>query len=289
MKVSIVTTSFNQAPYLERTILSVLEQDYSDIEFIIIDPGSTDGSRDIIERYRKSFTKVLYERDRGPADGLNRAFAYATGEICNYLHSDDMFLPGAVRKAVEAFELHPETDMIYAHGYMVDENGRVLRRLRSNAFNLRRYVYGAVLVAEQATFFRRQALIDVGGFNAETRCGFDGELLVRFARAGKRFCLVNDYWGVFRVHGTSMTGSKSHDREYENLHRRIFREVVGREPNQLDWFGRIGARATKWYLEPVSASLRLMERVAGPRFLRLPPQYTSGTIGPTLHTEGKRN
>lgn len=96
MKFSIVTISFNQREFLERTINSVIGQDGVEIEYIIVDPGSTDGSRDIIERYRPYFAHVILEKDAGPADGLNKGFAVATGEIYGYLNSDDMFEPGAL-------------------------------------------------------------------------------------------------------------------------------------------------------------------------------------------------
>src|SRR6202171_6644991 len=101
-RVSIVTISFNQAPFLERAIRSVVEQDYPDIEYIVVDPGSTDGSRDIIERYRSRISQVIYEPDHGPADGLNKGFASATGDIFGSINADDAFLPGAVRGGVTA-------------------------------------------------------------------------------------------------------------------------------------------------------------------------------------------
>src|ERR1039458_1375445 len=94
-RVSIVTISFNQAEFIERTILSVLTQDYLDIEYIVVDPGSTDGSRDIIERYRSRISKIILRPDRGAADGLNNGFAEATGEIFGFLNSDDLLRPGA--------------------------------------------------------------------------------------------------------------------------------------------------------------------------------------------------
>ena len=100
MKVSVVTVSFNQARFLERAIRSVLGQDYDDIEYIVVDPGSTDGSRAIVERWRDRIDRIILEPDRGPPDGLNKGFAAATGEIFAYLNADDALLPGAVRAAV---------------------------------------------------------------------------------------------------------------------------------------------------------------------------------------------
>src|ERR1700738_5632483 len=103
-KVSIVTISFNQAEFLERAIRSVVDQDYPEIEYSVVDPGATEGSRDIIERYRSRIARVIYEPDRGPADGLNKGFACATGDIFGFLNSDDVLLPGAVRRAVSFLE-----------------------------------------------------------------------------------------------------------------------------------------------------------------------------------------
>ncbi len=113
--VSIVTISFNPAEFVERTILSVLAQDYPDIEYIVVDPGSTDGSREIIERYRPRISKIILRPDHGAADGLNGGFAEATGEIFGFLNSDDMLLPGAVSSAVAFLEKHKEIDVVSGH------------------------------------------------------------------------------------------------------------------------------------------------------------------------------
>lgn len=281
LSVSVVTTSFNQARFLERTILSVLEQNYPSLEYIVLDPGSTDGSRAIIERYRDRIAKVIFDPDGGPADGLNRGLAQASGDICAYINSDDALLPGVVSKAVKTFEAHPEADVIYAHGYMVDEDDRILRRVRSTPFDLSRYLYGGVSVFQQSTFFKRSAFVQVDGFNPETRVGWDGELLVRFARARRKFHLVNDTWAVFRIHPGSMTGSRSHDHEYYKLHRRLFREVMGREPRMRDYALRTAIRLEKWLRDPLSLP-------RGLRGMLLPASHRSlpGSPPATRHISG---
>jgi glycosyltransferase involved in cell wall biosynthesis len=281
LSVSIVTTSFNQARFLERAILSVLAQNYPSLEYIVLDPGSTDGSRAIIERYRDRITKVIFDPDRGPADGLNRGLARATGDICAYINSDDALLPGAISKAVKAFEDHPEADVIYAHGFMVDEDDRILRRVRSTRFDLRRYLYGGVSVFQQSTFFKRSAFVEVDGFNPETRVGWDGELLVRFARAERKFHLVNDTWAVFRIHPRSMTGSRSRDGEYYKLHRRLFREVIGREPRRRDYVLQTAIRLEKWLRDPLSLPQSLRGRLlrSSHRSLRGSPLGTRRNSG----------
>ena len=123
MRVSIVTISFNQARYLPRAIASVLSQDYTDIEYIVVDPGSTDGSRGIIERYEHRLARVVLDPDDGPADGLNHGFAFATGDVVAYINADDALLPGAVRQAVDYLIANQDVDVVYGDGYIVDADG----------------------------------------------------------------------------------------------------------------------------------------------------------------------
>jgi glycosyltransferase involved in cell wall biosynthesis len=161
LRVTAVTLSFNQRPFLERAVRSVLEQDYP-VEYIVVDPGSTDGSRALIERYRPRLTRVVLEPDAGPADGLNKALSLATGDAFVCVNGDDALLPGAVRSAVAALARHPDAAAVYADGYLVDDGGRPIRRIRSTDFDLRRFVFGGVNVMQQTTFIRRDAFLEVG-------------------------------------------------------------------------------------------------------------------------------
>ncbi len=132
MKVSIVTISFNQAEFVERAIQSVLAQDYPDIEYIVVDPGSTDGSREIIERYRSQISKIILRPDRGAADGLNGGFAEATGDIFGFLNSDDMLLPGAISSAAASLDKHKDIDIVSGHSNLVGPDDQFLRRVYSD-------------------------------------------------------------------------------------------------------------------------------------------------------------
>jgi glycosyltransferase involved in cell wall biosynthesis len=259
MKVSIVTISFNQSAFLETAIRSVIEQDYEDIEYIVVDPGSSDGSREIIERYRARLAGIVLDADDGPARGLNNGFARATGEVYAYINADDALLPGAVREAVSAFERNPDADVIYGHGYLVDEQGRALRHLRSAPFNLRRALHDASMVVQQATFCRRRAFLDVGGFNPENRSCWDYELIVDLAVAGKRFLRVNRYWGLFRLHAQSITGSGRYANAIRNDDARIFEKVTGRRRGQFQIFLSGLARFEKWLVDPLSLLIRIVD------------------------------
>jgi glycosyltransferase involved in cell wall biosynthesis len=262
-RVSIVTISFNQARFLERAICSVLDQNYPDIEYIVVDPGSTDGSRDIIERYRHRIAKVIFEPDTGPADGLNNGFAAATGTLFGYINADDAYLPGAIAKAVSAFESHPRADVIYAHSYIVDDVGRVVRRSRSIRFNLRLYAYGAVVVMQQSTFFRRQTFENAGGFNVNNFTSWDGEILVSFALNGSIFELIDDYWSIFSIYPGSITASVKQNERYREDHARMFRTITGQDYQDAAKALFVTARIEKWLRNPLVPAYRILDKALG--------------------------
>lgn len=269
--VSIVTICFNQASYLREAIESVLSQDYAPIEYIVVDAGSTDGSRDIIESYGARIDKVIFEPDKGPADGLNKGFGSASGAICGYLNADDAFLPGAVTGAVRALEARPNVSAVYGHGYIIDEAGHPIRRFRSSRFTAKRGVYGAAVVMQQATFVRRDAWVDVGGFNVENNVNWDSELLIDLALLRKELDRVNEDWGLFRVHNDSISSrlwrgsldeASTRTSEAARSNReRLFVKVMERVPGPTDKRLRKLARVYKWILDPAGFVDRLRELV----------------------------
>ena len=269
MKVSIVTISFNQARFLERAIRSVVEQDYDDIEYIVLDAGSTDGSRDIIEKYREHIARTIFEPDDGPADGLNKGFAQATGDIFGYVNSDDAFLPGTISKVVALFQATPTVDVIYGHGYIIDGDGAVQRRFYSDRMTAWRFVHDGATIMQQSTFFRREALYDAIGFNVENRICWDGELILDMFLAGCRMSLVNDFWSVFTVHEDSIsgqTGDKSEvAKEYDELRRfyraYLYEKVMGKPFEQRNVILFAVARVQKWLLNPTGTLWRTIESI----------------------------
>ncbi len=126
--VSIVTPSYNQARYLEYTIRSVLEQDYPNIEYIIVDGGSNDGSAEIIRRYSDRFAWWVSEKDHGQTEAINKGFAHARGEILAWLNSDDTYEISAVREAVAFLREQPQVGLVYGDANFIDENGRLIGR-----------------------------------------------------------------------------------------------------------------------------------------------------------------
>lgn len=265
MKVSIVTISFNQAEFVERTILSVLAQDYPDIEYIVVDPGSTDGSREIIERYRPRISKVILRPDQGAADGLNGGFAEATGEIFGFLNSDDILLPGAVSSAVAFLENHKEIDVVSGHSNLVGPDDRFLRRVYSDRMSLKRCMYAGVVLMQASTFFRRDIFERVRGFNAKNRFSWDGELFLDMALAGARFAVTNQFWSGFRIHPQSITGTKSNLSRARSAHAEIFSRVTGRPQKKADLVITFGYRILRKILNPRDTLERILR---GPVFGR---------------------
>jgi len=229
VKISIVTISFNQGRFLEQAIGSVLDQDYEDTEYIVVDPGSTDCSREIIEKYCARISTIIFERDRGPSDGLRKGFAHATGEIYGYINADDYFEPGTFQHVSRFFGSRPDIDVLCGAVRIVDRDGRArLRTAISDRFDLKRYIAGACWIGQQGTFFRRRAFERAGGFNPENRTCWDGELLVNLALSKCTFAVRHRIFGNFRIHEESLTGSGRLYREYLKDRERIARLVAGR-------------------------------------------------------------
>src|SRR5579883_1225991 len=159
--VSIVTPSFNQAQFLEKTVRSVLSQDYPNIEYIIIDGGSTDGSVEIIKKYEDRLAYWVSEPDKGQAHAINKGWQRATGTIVAYLNSDDLYMPGTVTTAVQALQSQPDECMVYSDALMIDEHGRQLRRLIGRPFDIRHVITSEGFVPQPTAFIRRHALDQV--------------------------------------------------------------------------------------------------------------------------------
>ena len=180
--VTIVTPSYNQAPFLEATIRSVLEQDYPHIEYIIIDGGSTDGSLDIIKKYADRLAFWSSEKDRGQTDAINKGFARATGDILAWINSDDTYEPGAIREAVEWMQAHPEMGLVYGDANFIDDDGKVIGRFPAAQTDYRLLRRGYVHIPQQAAFFRRDLWQKVGPLDPSFFFAMDYDLWVRIAK-----------------------------------------------------------------------------------------------------------
>ena len=234
MNFSVVTVSFNQAEFLERAIKSVISQTSVNIEYIIVDPGSTDGSRDIIERYRDRFAHVIFEKDQGPAEGLNKGFALATGDVYCYLNSDDTFEPGAFRRAARFLDDHHEFDVVCGHAWLTDDEDNRLRRIWSEPFKRLPVAYGATVHVQPSTFILRAAFQKSGGFNIDNHCSWDGELLVDLFLSGARFGIIDEFLSTYRMHANSITNSGRLSALMEETYESRFVRLIGRSRRSSD-------------------------------------------------------
>jgi glycosyltransferase involved in cell wall biosynthesis len=198
--VSVVTPSFNQARFLEQTIQSVLSQDYPNLEYMIIDGGSTDGSPEIIQRYAGQLAWWVSEPDQGQTDALNKGFSHATGEIFAWLNSDDCYLPGAVSAAVSSIQCHPEAAMVYGDANLVDEQGLVIGRFPSRQTDYSRLLRGSVHIPQQAAFFKVSFWKQVAPLDPSFQFAMDYDLWVRLAKLAP-LVYMPGLWANFRLHG----------------------------------------------------------------------------------------
>ena len=196
--VTIVTPSFNMAAYLPQAIESVLAQDYSSLEYVVVDGGSTDATLEILERYQGRL-RYFSGKDRGPSDAIHRGFQGATGEILAWLNADDTYLPGAVRAAVEYLAAHPEIDVVYGEGHWIDERGAVIGRYPTLPFDPR-LLERDCFICQPATFIRASSYRCCGGLDPNVTLPFDYDLWIRMAKQGFRFASIPQYLANARMH-----------------------------------------------------------------------------------------
>lgn len=238
-KISIVTPSFNQGQFLERTIQSVINQGYPNLEYIIIDGGSQDDSIEIIKKYEAFLSFWVSEKDSGQSEALNKGFKKATGEIFAYINSDDIYLPGTLHYVSNAFLQDNQIDVIYGHALMIDENDRDKGYCIALPFKLKEHLNGIFAVPQPSAFWKKEVLIEVGYFNEKNDTCMDGEFFASALYKGFNFVRCKKLLSSFRIHADSKTGKTSynHKKKYYS--------------DELNYFNRIkmlsGIRINKFY------------------------------------------
>jgi len=210
-RMSIITPSFNQGEYIEPTIRSVLNQGYPDLEYIIVDGGSTDNSVSVIRKYAPWLTYWVSEKDRGQSHAFNKGLEKATGEIIGWLNSDDVYLDRCFFQASEYFEANPAIDIVFSDYWYIDEWGKFLRRRKEIRFLSGVYLWTRNCYhANCAGFFRRRVFDTIGGLDENLQFGMDYDFYLRAAKAGLKFGHQRQNWGAYRLHGRSKSVS-AHD------------------------------------------------------------------------------
>lgn len=207
LSISIVTPSYNHAQYIERTIRSVLTQNYPKLEYLIQDGASTDGTQELINAYVSEVTHIISGPDTGQANAINRGFSVTQGEIMAWLNSDDFLLPGTLRYVANFFALCPEVDVIYGHRILVDANDQMIGKWvlpphDDEAITWEDYI------PQETMFWRRRIWEKAGSYVDESyQFALDWELIFRFREQGAKFVRLPRFLGAFRVHAEQKTSS----------------------------------------------------------------------------------
>jgi glycosyltransferase involved in cell wall biosynthesis len=180
-KISIVTPSFNQAEYIEKTILSVLDQGYPNLDYLIMDGGSEDGSAEIIDRYSEHLSYWTSAPDGGQTDALVKGFERASGDILGWLCSDDLHEPHTLREVAETFTRNPDRQVIYGDSHWIDGEDRPIRPKKEIGFNRFIWMYDYNYLPQPSTFWRRGLYEKVGGLDPSYNLAMDADLWARFA------------------------------------------------------------------------------------------------------------
>jgi len=219
-RITVVTPSYQQADFLEATIVSVLDQGYSNLQYGVIDGQSSDGSDRIIERYRDRLDFTVIEPDDGQTHAINKGMRRANGDILCYLNSDDTFLPGALRRVGEYFQAHPDCNWLMGDCLFIDAAGdfcsdpefghsrMVATEVDSLAHALvrdRRFC-----MPQPSIFWRRELTDQLGLFDESLQYTFDYEMWCRFLADGQRLHVIHDALSTYRLHETSKTCALRH-------------------------------------------------------------------------------
>lgn len=223
--VSIVTPSLDSEAFIEETILSVAGQTYPNVEYIVVDGGSTDGTVDIIKKHEASISRWLSEPDGGQGDALRKGFALAAGDVLAWINADDAYPPDAIESAVDAL-VRTDADVVYGHFGTMDAEGRETGIWRHwpfmPYFSRHGIPYLIFPVSQPSAFWTRRVYEQVGGIDSSYLHSMDIDLMTRFAMSGARFRLVRKCLVRFRFHPAQKTA-----RLKPELHAEVARVVAG--------------------------------------------------------------
>lgn len=213
-KISVITPSYNQASFLEATLLSVLDQNYPNLEYFVIDGGSTDGSVEILKRYSDKLTWWVSEKDTGQSNAINKGFARCSGEIVCWINSDDLLLPGTLEIVAKSFS-DQNTFWLTGNCHKIDAKGGNMGEIycqlpRSAEDWLNSFARGfSFPIVQPSTFWRRSVLDQVGFLDEKLHYSFDHEFLFRILSFYGKPVVVEYALSAFRLHGDSKTVSNT--------------------------------------------------------------------------------
>jgi len=230
-RISIVTPSYNQGKFLEETIRSVIEQNYPNLELIVIDGGSTDDSVEVIERYEEHLTYWVSEKDNGQAHAIQKGLERATGDIFAWQNSDDRYLPGTLAYVTTIFQGNPQVDILFGGWNFIDERGGYISTRELKRFTVGKLRAGLLVPPQPAAFFRTSVIRRVGGLDSSRRHVMDYDLYVKIARDDNVF-VTSRTLGEFRIHSGSKTIAEKEIQRQEL--RRTRNDLLGKRASLED-------------------------------------------------------
>jgi len=266
-RITIVTPSYNQSKYLERTILSVINQNYPLLEYFVYDGESTDGSVEIIRKYQDELAHWESVPDNGQSDAIRKGFLRARREVMGWINSDDVYSPDALMTVGKYFKKYPDVDVIYGDTYIIDADDAMKRSVLSVPFSKWGFMTDAFSLHQPSIFWRADLYRRSRGINEELQLAMDRDLWFQFYQQGACFMHIRKVLSCYRVHSETKT-SRSR-RESLRIRNKIRRDVIGIDSDSI--YYRIMKRVMRyhtllWHIR--LGNIRYLMRDAGRRYDR---------------------